>query len=511
MYANVFFKESSHNYNNFFSSVVTSTNEKQIKAKINKLNKEIMNLSQELTIESTKMYQKDFTPAFENYIIIYQSQRNYDEFYFDLVSGVLYDSTKELDSKTKRIFVSSKRDNVTILYGYCYPLGAVIYRTYSYSINPTNTKLNSSLVEEYLIPIFEPVNFYAKFDEKSKFKGTLEDNAINFLNVFYGVEKDYESLSFNFVKERYRRNKSFEIIYKECNDKDELKALLRIDTDKAVPIHTLIGCKKDEYEELHKLHLIPQFIEIQQMLNNNSCYKDFKTIPEIIQFMEKCEHWKSDLDFYKIQRASNLAKSLIEYYFTGTNESYSSSIEIFKKYYSFGKFVKYVVNESINQGYTRIQNFIIKLRDYLNMCEGLDITPTLYSNYLAITHDITARNHSITISENQELIFKNRYNGFESYIGKNYIVVAPKDTKDIMEEGDKLNHCVASYIKKVLDGKSKILFLRKVDEIEKRLVTVEIVNNVVCQAKGLGDRDITNEERQGLIDFCMKRGYKFSV
>ena len=126
MYANVFFKESSHNYNNFFSSVVTSTNEKQIKAKINKLNKEIMDLSQELTIESTKMYQKDFTPAFENYIIIYQSQRNYDEFYFDLISGVLCDSTKELDSKTKRIFVSSKRDNVTILYGYCYPLGVVI-------------------------------------------------------------------------------------------------------------------------------------------------------------------------------------------------------------------------------------------------------------------------------------------------------------------------------------------------------------------------------------------------
>ena len=247
------------------------------------------------------------------------------------------------------------------------------------------------------------------------------------------------------------------------------------------------------------------------MLNNNLCYKDFKTVPEIIQFMEKCEHWKSDLDFYKISRSSNLAMSLIKYYFTGTNESYSSSIEIFKKYYSFGKFVKYVVNESINQGYTRIQNFIIKLRDYLNMCEELDITHTLYSNYLAITHDITARNHSITISENQELIFKNRYNGFESYIGKNYIVVAPKDTKDIMEEGDKLNHCVASYIKKVLDGKSKILFLRKVDEIEKRLVTVEIVNNVVCQAKGLGDRDITNEERQGLIDFCMKRGYKFSV
>ena len=228
--------------------------------------------------------------------------------------------------------------------------------------------------------------------------------------------------------------------------------------------------------------------------------------------MLKCKKWKEDLEFYKIGYYGHLSLSLISAYLRGETDTYGyHGFKQFPNFYPFGKFCNYIITESINQGYTSIKNFVVKLRDYIVMCSDLDITPTLYSSYLAITHDITARNHSIVISEDQERIFKNKYKGFETYKGKDYVVIAPKDSKDVMEEGDKLNHCVASYIKKILDGTCNIFFMRSIEDIGKRLITVEVAGDTVCQARGLHDRDITAPERKALMEFCKNRGLKFNI
>ena len=66
------------------------------------------------------------------------------------------------------------------------------------------------------------------------------------------------------------------------------------------------------------------------------------------------------------------------------------------------------------------------------------------------------------------------------------------------------NHCVASYIQNVIDGKTHILFLREKDNIEKSLITLEVKNYRVVQARGKFNRDATSEE-QFIINMYNKK------
>ena len=503
MYAQNYFKNIP-SFDDFFKNI-NDTEEKKIRKEIDKTKAKLDELSQKFTEECSKRYSGEITYVSDRFILVYHD-RNRNNNCFDLITGAPYDDNEE--ETVKKCFVSSKTGEVKVLVGYCYDYGAIFYRRYKYSINASKTKMSSSLEDECLVPIFETGN-YSKNGTMTLYD--LNESAQEFLNTFFGIEKD---INFNFaaVRRYYLNNPSFEIIIRTAKNMEEMTTLLNIKCEKPMPIHNILGCTKKDYDILSKNNMVTSYVKIKDFLTEQG-KEDFKTSHEIIEFMVKCKKWEEDLDFYKIDYNDDLALSLICAYSHGTIDirSYGNCFFKFPKYYPFGKFCNYVVTESINQGYTRIKNFIIKLRDYIIMCDDLDIVPTLYSSYLAITHDITSRNHSIAISEDQERIFKNKYKDFETYRGKDYMVIAPKDSKDVMEEGDKLNHCVASYIKKILDGACNILFMRSVEDITKRLITVEVVGDTVCQATGLHDRDITEPEKNALMEFCKERGLKFRI
>ena len=132
------------------------------------------------------------------------------------------------------------------------------------------------------------------------------------------------------------------------------------------------------------------------------------------------KHYEEDLQFYNIDYSSG--------YYYGRNGSLLETLltyyvgEVFKNNYSFGKFSNYVINETINQGYNRIRDFIDELGDYLRMCKADDIKPTLYSSYLKQTHDITSRNHNVKVEQEKEEMFQSKYKDFKPYRGKKYIV-----------------------------------------------------------------------------------------
>ena len=63
----------------------------------------------------------------------------------------------------------------------------------------------------------------------------------------------------------------------------------------------------------------------------------------------------------------------------------------------------------------------------------------------------------------------------------------------------KQNNCVASYIKNVINGNCHILFLRKKDNPTKALVTIEVRNNKIVQARRRLNDPVTREQ-QTVID-----------
>lgn len=477
---------------------------KLIKNDIMKLQKELEEKSQNLNSEIEKAYTNNFTPTSKRIILRYHGR--YANVDFDLNCGLAIDMTQENDIVYA---IDNKNGEVSLVVGYSYKLASIICKKYKYSINKDNTKLITKPLTETIISFMEDKAVEYDF-------GTQETKEINvnysilrplgcteaeeFINTLYGIE--YKgSLSLEQLRSYNLNNKSFEIIIKTA-PKEIVDDLLKLQIDKPLPINKIIGVSQETYNKAIERGIVKILFENRDFISGkyNEKYNLHKTESEWFELIDEMKHYEEDLDFYHIRynRGYYSGKDLL-----GTMLCSYTAGEVFKNYYSFGKFANYVINETINQGYNSISDFIYELRDYLSMCIADNIKPTLYSSYLKQTHDITSRNHKVVVEKENEETFKNRYKDFKEYKGKNYYVVAPKSSDDLKKEGDRLNHCVASYIKRVIDGECLIYFLRK--DKEESLITFEVRHNTIVQVKGLHNRKPTENEINALKEFAENR------
>lgn len=84
-----------------------------------------------------------------------------------------------------------------------------------------------------------------------------------------------------------------------------------------------------------------------------------------------------------------------------------------------------------------------------------------------------------------------------------FIVIAPKIPSDIANEGIALHHCVKSYISRVAEGHTNIMFIRRKSEPDIPFYTVEITNDkVIQQVHGFANKNAC--ETPGLEEFIRK-------
>lgn len=152
--------------------------------------------------------------------------------------------------------------------------------------------------------------------------------------------------------------------------------------------------------------------------------------------------------------------------------------------------------------------FIMKeLYDYAFMMNKISPKFDKYPRHFLTTHKIACRNYNRLKTVFEEQDFKKMINkSYECTIG-NYCFIYPNSTEEIKEEAVKQNNCVASYIQRVIDGNCHILFMRKKNEQEESLVTIEIRNNRIVQAKRRFNDPVSAEE-QSIIN---KWNEKFST
>lgn len=108
------------------------------------------------------------------------------------------------------------------------------------------------------------------------------------------------------------------------------------------------------------------------------------------------------------------------------------------------------------------------------------------------------------MKEFSEDLFKKRIDKHYECSFGDYVFIYPDSTQDIKDEACMQNNCVASYIDEVLNGNCHILFLRKKSNPKESLVTIEVRNNYIVQAKRKFNYDITPEE-QRIIDMWNKK------
>lgn len=514
------YAKSDHNYRNFFTGY-------QDDATIKETQKEVLAL-QKLWKEKydkylnllDKRYNVAYTPIGKTIVLVYHSRDRNNHFYFDFSTGM----ATIPEENALFVTLETKAGTIDIPTGYCFELGAVVSKKYSYRINSNNTAVVLNLRSETLVSIFEPDGMRMEVGDSTitSFKTSYGDscnldilNATEFIQNFYGIDSEFD-FSLKKLRDAGIKNKSIEVIIKTCKDPDLRRALMDMSSEKAVPLHELVGVSKVDWKYAEELGVLDKIVALKRAMKGNGstftseAFKRYlnKTDKEWIDFLEKIKHWENDLRFYGITTSGGLSTQLIEGYLGG---NWRSCYHKFPEHYSFGKFCSYVVEESINQGYTSIQGFLTMLGDYLKMCEDLHVTPTLYSGYLQQTHDITSRNHKIKINAEQTEAFSKCYEAYEPYKDAEYTVIAPETPDDLKREGDTLNHCVASYIKRVIDKECLILFLRTTMAPLQSLVTLELRGKRIVQAKGLHNRHITPKERNALIKFATKRGYTVGV
>lgn len=150
--------------------------------------------------------------------------------------------------------------------------------------------------------------------------------------------------------------------------------------------------------------------------------------------------------------------------------------------------------------YVKMESLLTEYQDYLSMCEVLKFdlrnSFVLFPKNLKEAHDRVNDMSDPEISEACDRQIQEQYrllNEQYRFAKYGYILVLPHTSRDIINEGQVLHHCVGQYVKKVAKKQSTILFIRKEKEPDKPLCTVEIADNEIGQVSMFGNGNPTKE------------------
>lgn len=120
-------------------------------------------------------------------------------------------------------------------------------------------------------------------------------------------------------------------------------------------------------------------------------------------------------------------------------------------------------------------------------------------------HDEAAAARKVIMEERENKLAEERAKKLDDrygYENGGYIIRPPKDTKEIVYEGNALKHCVGGYAARHARGETTILFMRAAATPSKPLYTIEIRGKTLIQAHGY--QNIKNPqdvpEAQAFID-----------
>jgi len=136
-------------------------------------------------------------------------------------------------------------------------------------------------------------------------------------------------------------------------------------------------------------------------------------------------------------------------------------------------------------------------KDYLDFAERIDYDMCsdviLYPKDLYKAHDDATKLINAIEREKQEREMKEiTAKNIEKYSFEygDLCIVVPKTMEEIIEEGQKLSHCVGGYAERHSQGKTTILFIRRKDAPSVSYVTMEVIGKKINQYHGYkNDRD----------------------
>lgn len=239
--------------------------------------------------------------------------------------------------------------------------------------------------------------------------------------------------------------------------------------------------------------------------------RNFKTLLDLAFEIEKLINYNNAVIFIDIVADSNVDFNLNKYYAYNDFETFVTAVT--KYSLNFTRFIEYICYDLYRQGvqefnHDRLTDYV----DYLDMQVGLyGEIKEKYPRYLATEHDVIALKYNTYKKHNEDLIMLNIAENQKDLIYKkgDYVIILPESTSDIIDEGIQQSHCVASYADRVLNNKTLIVFMRHKDELDKSLVTIEVKDNIIVQARRYANKPPLKQEELFIGQWAKEKKLKY--
>ena len=116
-------------------------------------------------------------------------------------------------------------------------------------------------------------------------------------------------------------------------------------------------------------------------------------------------------------------------------------------------------------------------------------------NYDDIQKRVDREKFKVEVEKQRDLEFED----------KKYSMILPEEPGDIRQEGATLKHCVASYVNRVTNGQTCIIFCRENTDIKEPFVTVEVKNANITQAYGFKDSKPDKKTLKFLVKWAKEK------
>lgn len=234
---------------------------------------------------------------------------------------------------------------------------------------------------------------------------------------------------------------------------------------------------------------------------SNTMLRFYMQSPDTYQLIFKLDYESlTDRDLQSVMLASVHVKEYYgerEWQYTWTSQP--AVPHLVSKYgYSVQALMRYLDYLYTFEALTNIQDVFRELNDYCTMMSAISPKFEKYPKHFLTTHRIASRNYNRLNQHFDEMKFKSRIKEQMEYTYGDYCFIYPKSPQEIKDEAVAQNNCVASYIKRVMEGECDILFMRYKHAPDQSLVTIEVRNGSIVQAKQHYNHPVSSSQQDAI-------------
>ena len=258
---------------------------------------------------------------------------------------------------------------------------------------------------------------------------------------------------------------------------------------------TLLPLTNPSFEYLVKYGLLRVAYDPQDLVFKNNFKDTFNVDKKYLDYFVKNNFNYDEIKIFSYSKLDDVKLirnfAIIRQKLEEINKDYGIEIK---------KIINYFINCKIHSS-----DKIYDYSDYLELCEklGYDLNNKriLFPKDLVASHNKLVRDYKVIvqpkIKENITKISKIlEINRYEDDV---YIIYPAPTLESLIEESSNQNNCVKSYCDRYSTGKSLIFFMRKKSNINKSLVTIEVNNNKVVQAR-IKNNELPNNNLMNIIN-----------